>query len=256
MGPDDAGFQYGEMIAKVYDEWESDFGGDAAAAVDFLHHLVTDGRALELGIGTGRIGLPLAARGVRVAGIEISPGMVEQLRAKPGSEAIDVTIGDMVDVHGGPFELIFAVYNTMMFICSQEDQVRCFQNVAQNLAPTGVFVVENWIPSEPEALRTGQRTRTTVLPRGRVLLEAEDWDQTLQHIHRRDVLISAAGIEVYPIETRYIWPSELDLMARIAGMRLRERWGGWRNEPYTSASRNHVSVYEWDSAKASTGTGL
>lgn len=247
--------RYGESIAKIYDEWESDLASDPAATVEFLFQRAAGRRVLELGIGTGRIGLPLAARGVQVAGIEISPAMIAQLRAKPGGKAIHVTIGDMVDVQGGPFDLVFAVYNTMMFILSQDDQVRCFQNVARRLTPAGVFVIENWIPSDSEAVRSAHRTKTTILSKERVLLDVEDWDQTLQHIRGRSVVIGAAGIEVYAYGVRYIWPTELDLMARLANMRLRERWGGWRNEPYTSTSRNHVSVYELVPTNASTGTG-
>lgn len=244
MESDDVRAQYGELIAKVYDDLDGGIGTDPAAAVDFLYHRVAGGRALELGIGTGRIALPLAARGAQVSGIEISPAMVAQLQAKPGGGAIDVTIGDMVDVRGGPFELIFSVFSTLMHVRSQDDQVRCFQNVARSLSPAGAFVIENWVPTEPEALRTGHRTTTAILPKGRVRLDVEEWDQTLQHIDALTMVIGAAGVEAYPSYGRYTWPSELDLLARLAGMRLRERWGGWRNEPYTATSRNPVSVYE------------
>jgi len=234
---------YGERIAEVYDSNRST-PQNAAAAAAFLADLAGKRRVLELGIGTGRIAIPLAARGVRVAGIDSSEKMVAQLRAKPGSDAIPVTIGDLADVKAaGQFSLIYVVFNTFFMLTTQEAQLRCFARAAKHLADGGVFVLEGFVPD------------TTLYDRGsNIRLKSVETDRVLLHVSRGggasqqsiggDLEISEAGIKFYPIQVRYAWPSELDLMARLAGLRLRERWAGWNREPFTDNSGAHVSVYE------------
>jgi SAM-dependent methyltransferase len=200
--------------------------------------------ALELAIGTGRIALPLAARGVRVDGIELSPAMVERLRAKPGGDQLSVTIGDFADVPvEGSYPLIYLVFNTLYNLSTQDDQVRCFENVAAHLAPGGVFVVEAFTPGYLHRLREDQYVLAEGIGLDEVRLDVARHDATRQLLEKNHVALRPGGIGFNPIVLRYVWPSELDLMARIAGLALKQRWAGWRGEPFTSASRAHVSVY-------------
>lgn len=234
---------YGDRIADVYDEW---FGipGDAEDAVSFLAELAGRGPALELGIGTGRVALPLAQRGIEVHGIDASEAMVERLRAKPGGAGLSVSIGDFADVGvEGCFSLVYVVFNTFFALLSQEDQVRCFANVAQRLQDGGAFVVEAFVP-DPTRLAAGQVTQTKRVEVDRVFLETSRYDLVHQRIHSQNISIGENEIKFYPVQTRYAWPSEMDLMARLAGLRLRERWEGWHREPFTASSGRHVSVYE------------
>jgi SAM-dependent methyltransferase len=213
-------------------------------AVEFLASVAGKRRALELGIGTGRIALPLAARGLRVSGIDASPKMVQKLREKPGGDTIPVVIGNFADIKvPGHFSLIYIVFNTFFGLLTQEDQVRCFDRVARHLTDDGVFVLEGFVPDLARFDR-GQRTSTTHLDSERALIDAVKHDLINQRILGAHVLLSEGTNRFYPIQLRYAWPSELDLMARLAGMRLRERWGGWRRESFTSASPLHVSVFE------------
>lgn len=241
MGYDPA--SYGDRMAEVYDEWLG-IPGDTGDEVAFLAKLAGTGPALELGIGTGRVALPLARAGVEVHGIDASEAMVEKLRAKPGGESLPVSIGDFADVGvEGDFSLVYVVFNTFFGLLSQEEQVRCFANVARRLREGGAFVVEAFVP-DPARFDCGQTTRTQHVEMGRIVLECSRHDPVGQRVDSQSVVISEGETRLYPGgRIRYAWPSELDLMARIAGLRLRERWGGWRRGPFTAASTSHVSVY-------------
>ncbi len=235
---------YGDRIADVYDEWTAREGIETDAAVGVLAELAGAGPVLELAVGTGRIALPLAERGLEVHGIDASQTMVDRLRAKPGGDRVRVTMGDFADVPvEGSFSLVFVVFNTLFALPSQEDQVRCFENVAPRLAGGGAFLVEAFVP-DPTRFERGQRTSTIDVDVDQVFLEASRHDSVNQRTKSQQVVISEAGIKLYPVQVRYAWPAELDLMARLAGLRLRERWGGWRREPFTAASTQHVSIYE------------
>jgi SAM-dependent methyltransferase len=218
--------------------------GDETAAVSFLAQLAGPGPALELGIGTGRIALPLAARGIRVDGIDLSPAMVGQLRARPGGDRLSVTIGDLADVPvPGTYRLIYVVFNTLFNLLTQEDQVRCFENVAAHLADDGSFVVEAFVPTFLYQLRNHQYVDTEAVEVDEVRLDLLRHDPATQMIEESHVSLSRAGVRLNPVVQRYAWPSELDLMARIAGLRLKSRWDGWNGEPFDSNSSVHVSVY-------------
>jgi SAM-dependent methyltransferase len=198
---------------------------------------------LELAIGAGRIALPLAARGIRVDGIDISPAMVAQLRAKPGGDQLAVTIGDFADVPvPGAYRLIYVVWNTFFNLLTQNDQVRCFENVAAHLADGGSFVIEAGTPNFLYRLRDHQYVDAEAIEVDEVRLDIARHDPVTQLLEESHVSLSREGVRLNPIVTRYAWPSELDLMARIAGLRLKERWDGWNREPFTS-TRNVVSVY-------------
>ncbi len=232
---------FGEADAATYDDSSR---GDEEATVAFLEQLAPGGPALELAIGTGRIALPLAARGVQVDGIDFSPAMVAKLRAKPGGDQIAVTIGDFADVPvSGAYQLIFVVYNTLFNLLTQDDQVRCFENVATHLTDDGVFVVEAFVPTYLTRLRDDQYVDAERIDVDEVRLDVGRHDPVAQRLDESHVVLSSAGVRLAPIVTRYAWPSELDLMARIAGLRLEHRWSGWDREPFTGASRRHVSVY-------------
>ena len=230
--------------AATYDADTQDRFGPAhiEATVDFLAELAGDGSALELGVGTGRIALPLAARGVPVQGIDLSPDMVAQLRAKPGGTAIGVTIGDFASIMvEGTFRLAYLVYNTIENLTSQDDQVACFTNVGHHLEPGGCFVVEVEVPPL-RRLPPGESTLAFRVTPDRLGFDTLDVAQQLGVSHHYWVAEGQAGTFTMPF--RYVWPAELDLMARIAGMRLRERWSGWERKPFTGASASHVSVWE------------
>jgi len=218
--------------------------GDEVEAVAFLEHLAGPGPALELGIGTGRIALPLAARGLRVDGIDLSPAMVDQLRTKPGGDRLEVTIGDLADVPvPGTYRLIFVIFNTLFNLLTQEDQVRCFENVAAHLTDDGSFVVEAFVPAFLYRLRDDQYVNAENIQLDEIRLDVLCHDPATQMLEESHVSLSGAGVRLNPVVQRYAWPSELDLMARIAGLRLKDRWGGWNREPFTSSSTAHVSVY-------------
>ena len=233
---------YGDQIADEYDRLHAHM--DPTAAVNALAALANGGRVLELGIGTGRVALPLAARGVPVSGVDASAAMTERLRAKPGGAAIELHTGDFADVVApGPFSVVFVAFNTFFALDSQDAQVRCFENVAARLAPGGVFVIEAFVPDVARFDR-GQTLRTMGVRSGTVMLEATEHDRNRQRLDSQLVALSEAGTRLYPIQLRYAWPSELDLMARIAGMRLRDRWSGWDKQRFAASSPQHVSVYE------------
>jgi SAM-dependent methyltransferase len=241
---------YGDRIAGVYDALMAGLP-DPADCVDRLAELAGPGPALELGIGTGRVALPLAARGVRVHGIDASAAMVERLRAKPGGDAIPVTLGDFAGVPvEGSFPLVYVVFNTFFALPGQEDQVRCFAAVADRLAPGGAFVLTGFVPDQG-LYAGGQSVRATHLGLDEVRLDLARHDPVAQRVEFQHVVLAEGGIRLYPGAIRYAWPSELDLMARLAGLRLRERWGGWRREPFGPDSGLHVSVYEHAGAAGS-----
>lgn len=228
--------------ARAYDDVS--LRGDELETVEFLYRKARGGPALELAIGTGRIALPLAARGIRVDGIELSEAMVEMLRKKPGGETLSVTIGNFADVGvEGRFPLVFVVFNTLFNLLSQDEQVRCFQNVASHLTDDGVFVVEAFVPTFLYRLRDHQYVDAESISIDRVRLDVARHDPVTQTLDESHVTLSREGVSLNPIVTRYAWPAELDLMARIAGLRLHERWGGWQGEAFTATSARHISVY-------------
>jgi SAM-dependent methyltransferase len=236
---------YGERIAAVYDEW---FGlpADTGPAVDFLAGLAGDGPVLELGIGTGRIALPLAERGVEVHGVDASEAMVAKLREKPGGDRLPVLMGDFADVgrlaeHS--FSLVYVVFNTFFGLLTQEDQVRCFQGVTERLAEDGAFVMQAFVPDTARFDR-GQRFQTLDVGTEIVHLESSRYDAAEQRVDGQHMVIEEGRIRLFPVALRFAYPSELDLMARLAGLRLRERWAGWDRRPFDSSSQQHISVWE------------
>ena len=233
---------YGDRMAEAYDSFYGSV--DVELRMDVLEELAAGGRALELGIGTGSFALPLAARGVKVHGIDVSEAMVEQFRAKAGGAEVPVTIGDFADVEvEGTYSLIYVLNNTLFMLTEQEEQVRCFENVAAHLDESGVFLVDAFVPDVTRFDR-GQEVRARLPDLETVRLDVSTHDPMKQLVDFRHVLLSEEGIRVFPARLRYAWPAELDLMARLAGLRLRERWGDWDRSAFTSKSEGHVSVYE------------
>ena len=226
-------------VAEHYDEVIGDWGDAAVvgATVDFLAELAGEGgAALELGIGTGRIALPLAARGVAVDGIDLSPDMVAQLRAKPRGDDIPVTLGDFSSTRvGDGFSLAYVVFNTINNLTTQEAQLACFENVAAQLAPSGCFVVEVGVPGGGP-LRVFDLSDTHV--------GVDEYEATTQRLVSHHFNLIDGQWERLSVPFRSVGPAELDLMARLGGMRLRERWSGWHREPCTPESTKHVSVWE------------
>lgn len=235
---------FGERVAAAYDTRSAGMFDPAVVgpAVELLAELAGDGAALEFAIGTGRIALPLAERGVRVAGIDNSDAMLARLREKPGAARIEAMVGDMAATRvDGEFSLVYLVFNTIFNLGTQEGQVACFENAAAHLRTGGRFVIEARVP-ELQRLPLGQ----TVLP-WRADPDGMSYyvyDVVTQRLSGRHYEFVDGRVECNPIEMRYAWPAELDLMARLAGMRLEHRWAGWRREPFTALSPSHVSVYE------------
>ena len=233
---------FGTLNADDYDALHDP--GTTAESVALISKLAGQGRILELAIGTGRMALPLVALGHDVSGIEGSPLMVEKLRTKPGGEAIEVVIGDFADVAiDGPFDHVFLVFNTFFNLLSQEAQVRCFANVAQRLTEGGTFLVETFVPDQ-SGFADGQRVQTKRLDMTTVWLEAALHDPVRQLLEFQRIRITQDGVRMVPLPMRYAWPSEIDLMARLAGLSLRDRWGGWDRRPFDASSKMHVSVYQ------------
>ena len=235
---------FGGVIAEKFDERYA-YQADPSVVepmVDFIAELAGDGAALELGIGTGRIALPLAQRGVRVSGIELSPDMVAQLRKKAGAKNIEVAIGDFSATQvDGTFTVAYLVANTIMNLTTQAAQVACFENVAAHLEPGGCFVIDVIVPGL-QRLPPGETFQPfDVSP---THLGFDEIDVVSQALVSHHYWIDGDTVELFSPPFRYVWPSELDLMARIAEMTLRERWGGWLREPFTAASKRHVSVWE------------
>lgn len=236
---------YGERIADAYDELvPAHVAATTEASVDFLASVAKRPRALELGIGTGRIAIPLSERGFEVSGIDASPAMVKRMRAKKGGAAIRVEIGDFADVRiRGSFPLIYVAFNTFFALLTQDAQVRCFERVARRLTSDGVFVISAFVPDLARFDR-GQRVGATHIDPDMVALEATQHDPVAQTLTSAHVVIRGGAVQLYPVKLRYAAPPELDLMARLSGMRLRERFGGWRREPFGPSSASHVSVNE------------
>jgi SAM-dependent methyltransferase len=235
---------FDERVAARYDESAADMFDPAVVepVVDFLAELAASGRALELGIGTGRIALPLAERGVPVHGIELSKAMAAKLRAKPGGDDIGVTIGDFATATvDGRFSLAYLVFNTIMNLTTQAAQVACFRNVAEHLEPRGCFVIEVGVPGL-QRLPPGETIRAFHVSENR--WGFDEFDVANQGLTSHHFEIVDGRAERFSVPFRYAWPAELDLMAELAGMKLRDRWSGWKREPFTSDSRKHVSVWE------------
>lgn len=230
---------FDEEAARRHDE-----RGDESAAVAFLADLAGSGPVLELAIGTGRLALPLAARGLRVDGIDISPAMIERLRSKPGGDRLSIEIGDFADVAvPDRYPLIFIAWNSLFNLSTQADQVRCFENVAAHLTDAGSFVVEAYTPGFLHRLRDHQQVAAEAVQVDEVRIGVLRHDPATQSIEQSHVSLSSAGIRLNPVVQRYAWPSEIDLMARLAGLRLKQRWSSWERAPFTAASELHVSVY-------------
>ncbi len=240
--PDD---YFGEEVAAHYDDpdgSEEFEPGAIDATVQFLADLAGDGSALELGVGTGRIALPLQERGVAVQGIDLSASMVAQLRSKPGGDTIPVAIGDFASTRvDAVFKVVYLVFNTIGNLTSQDEQVECFRNAARHLAPGGFFVIEVNVP-ELRRLPPGETVKAFAVTSTH--LGFDEFDVADQGLVSHHWMLLDGRWEARSIPFRYVWPAELDLMARIAGLRLRERWSGWRREPFTSDSTKHVSVWE------------
>jgi SAM-dependent methyltransferase len=235
---------FDERVAATYDESAADMFDPAVVdpVVDFLVELAGSGRALELGIGTGRIAVPLARRGVPVHGIELSKAMAARLHAKPDAEDIGVTIGDFATTTvEGKFSVAYLVFNTIGNLTTQSAQVACFRNVAAHLDPGGCFVIEVGIP-DLQRLPPGDTMR--VFHAGETHWGIDEYDVANQGLTSHHFELVDGRFELHSVPFRYTWPAELDLMAQLAGMSLRERWSDWRRVPFTSDSRKHVSVWE------------
>ena len=232
---------YGEGVADVYDDWYH--LPDVDVEVATLGELAAGGRALELGIGTGRVALPLSAQGIEVHGIDASPAMVAQLRAKPGGDAIHVFVGDFADVAvDGKYALVFVVFNTFFQLLTQADQVRCFENVAACLEPGGRFVIRGFVP-DVSRYRDDAHLSIKSVSIDSVQLDASVYDSLNQRVDATQVRITDQGTRLVHTRLRFVYPPELDLMARLAGLELEHRWGSFGREPFTADSAFHVSVY-------------
>jgi SAM-dependent methyltransferase len=241
---------YGDRIAEVYDMIYGDvpFSGDPSRTAAFLHDLAGSGPALELGIGTGRVALPLAATGTEVHGIDASEAMVGRLREKPGGQDLPVTIGDFSDFSlETSFGVIYVVFNTFFGLLTQAAQVAGFRAVARHLLPGGAFVMEAFVPDVSRFDR-GQRVSAISVQPDEVLLETTKHDPIAQSSQSQHIVIREDGIRLFPVRIRFAFVAELDLMAQLAGLRLRERWADWDRSPFASGSPKHISVWELDPA--------
>jgi SAM-dependent methyltransferase len=232
---------YGERIAGIYDDLYADYD---AASITSLHELAQGGRALELGIGTGRVALPLEQTGIEVHGIDISESMVARLRTKPGGERIQVKIGNFADVAvEGRYALIYVLFNTFFALLTQDEQLRCVRNVAQHLETTGVFVVEAFVP-DLTRFSGHQAVRGVGVNENEVRIDVSQIDPVQQQITSQHLVFTEQGTRMYPVQLRYVWPSELDLMARLAGLKLKDRWGSWQGGIFSVESGKHISIFE------------
>jgi SAM-dependent methyltransferase len=234
---------YGDRIAEVYDAFYNEMPGSERAP-DLLAELAGDGPALELGVGTGRVALPLAEKGIQVHGIDASAAMVDVLRSKPGGSSIAVTMGDMkdVDAPAGRYSLVFVVFNTFFALLEQEDQIACFGNVAKRLQPGGRFLLHCFVPD----LERYDRRQSIHIRKNLIDYIRTDYstiDPVKQLVNSHHVVIANGQVQTYPVGLRYCWPSELDLMAKLAGLELEHRWADWDKSPFTSNSNFHISVY-------------
>jgi SAM-dependent methyltransferase len=235
---DDPGL-FGRLWADTYDNGNP----DPAPAVEFLADLADGGPVLELAIGTGRVALPLAARGLTVEGIEASPEMVAKMRAKPGGTAIPVVLGDMADVPvTGPYRLVYLVFNTLFNLVDAGRQADCFRNVARVLAPGGAFVIEAFVP-DPAAFDRDEQLQIRSVTEDSVSLRVHRYDRSAQTFIRQTIVIDADGVRLKPFAMHYRWPSQIDELAEQAGLRLAERYADWQRTPFTATSTDHISVY-------------
>jgi len=232
---------YGERIADVYDSWYAAFD---ERCIDLLAEFARGGSALELGIGTGRIALPLRQRGVDVHGVDASPAMVAKLRAKRGGDAIPVAMATFADFSlDGRFALAYIAFNTFFAPVTQEEQIRCMETVARHLSPGGRFVIEAFVPDLARFV-SNQTVGVVGLESSEVRIDASLLDVTDQRITSQHIVLTERGTRLYPVTLRYVWPSEMDLMARIAGLRLEHRWADWERTPFARDSTKHISVYQ------------
>jgi SAM-dependent methyltransferase len=250
MGPGDTNeaydaATYGERIAGVYDDWyaELPYGGDLSAAVAFLTGLAGDGPALELGIGTGRVAIPLRGAGVEVHGIDASQAMVARLHDKPGGALIPVAVEDFRTFSlGRRFRLVYVVFNTFFGLLTQDDQLECFRAIAAHLEPGGAFAMEAFVP-DLQRFDRGQRVSVVDVGTDEIRLETTMHDALAQRSTSQHVVLREDGIRLYPVRIRYAFVPELDLMARLAGLELRERWADWDRTPLSNGSVKHISVW-------------
>jgi SAM-dependent methyltransferase len=231
---------YGDRISETYDAFYSGFD---SASIELLVELAGNGAALELGIGTGRIALPLYERGVSVQGIDASDAMLSKLRAKEHGAEIEVLTGSFAEFKiDRRFQIIYVVFNTFFGLLTQEEQVRCFKSVSEHLDPEGLFLMELFVPDLTRFV-DHQTVRTVSQSEHEIQLDVSQVDPVSQQVISHHVLLSNKGTRLYPVKLRYAWPSELDLMAEIASLSLRHRWGSWSKEAFTKESKKHISVY-------------
>jgi SAM-dependent methyltransferase len=236
---DDPGL-FGRLWAADYDAGANP---DPGPAVDFLAGLAEGGPVLELAIGTGRVALPLAARGLVVEGVEASEEMVARMRAKPGGARIPVAIGDMADVPvTGPFRLVYLVFNTLFNLVDAERQTDCFRNVARVLAPGGAFVVEAYVP-DPADFDRDEQVQVRAVTEDSATIRLHRYDRAAQRLIRQTITFDSQGVHLKPFAMRYCWPEQLDRMAGQAGLRLAERYADWHRRPFDADSKDHISVY-------------
>ncbi len=234
---------FNEIVASTYDYDVDSFNPEAVApVVNFLAELANGGSALEFGIGTGRIALPLAIKGVEVHGIDISNAMLTKLAQKTGGDRIPVTQGDFATtLCGKSFSLVYLIFNTIMNLKTQDEQVKCFQNAASHLNPGGNFVIEVMVPAL-QLIPFGEKNYVFDLCDDH--WGVDTYDVVSQSVESHHVRVRNQKLEMSSIPFRYVWASELDLMAKIANLKLKARWGSWKKEPFTNTSRYHVSVWE------------
>ncbi|MEU4399869.1 class I SAM-dependent methyltransferase [Micromonospora orduensis] len=227
--------------------WAADYDGpgnpDPAPAVDFLADLADGGPVLELAIGTGRVALPLAERGLTVHGVEASEEMLAQLRAKPGGDQIPVVVADMADVPvSGEFRLAYLVFNTLFNLVDAERQADCFRNVARVLSPGGAFVIETFVP-DPRDFDADEQVQVRAVTEDSATIRLHKYDRPAQRFIRQTITFDAEGVHLKPFAMRYAWPHQIDEMAQRAGLRLTERYADWHRRPFDADSRAHISVY-------------
>jgi len=233
---------FGELNADEYDALHDP--GTTEDCVDLIARLAGDGEILELAIGTGRIALPLKARGLNISGFDASPEMLKRLKDKPGGAELQTWVADMATFElGRQFDFAFLVFNTLYNLTSQAEQKQCFQHVARHLNPGGRFLVEAFMPNR-ERFVDNQAVRTKQVGFDRVWLEAVEHDPLAQTLHYQRIRIDQHGIVLKPLPMRYVWPAELDLMAELAGLRPVSHWGGWHQQPLTATSDMYIKVYE------------
>lgn len=236
---DDPGL-FGRLWADHYD---APGNPDPVPEVDFLASLAPGGRALELAIGTGRVALPLAARGVEVHGLEASPEMIALMRAKPGGDAVPVTVGDMADVPvPGPFTLVFLIFNTLFNLTGAGRQADCFRNVARVLAPGGAFVIETFVP-EPADFDHDEQLKVREVTEDAVQLRVHKYDRAAQSFIRQTITVRDGEVRLEPFAMHYLWPEQIDELATQAGLRLENRYTDFAGTPFDAGSRTHISVY-------------